>query len=691
MKTKPDFENTPKDGDDRLVDALLHEHARAGSKADDAFLERIDGALEADGDPEILPEAKPVHRRSHRLAWTLGVAATVALAAFLTRRGLIKDEHVMTAPELAVLDTESQRSTKGMEPLRTDFPPELIEGTPKPIRLPGITPNARKRPVADATPVVEESEVVGEIAQLSRDRMPAAPSSSMAKVVADPVGRDSVMRPNYTDGETNRFHSQPPPVDRERYGQLIDNPWQTPIDAPLSTFSIDVDTASYSNLRRTIMDGGRIAPDSVRLEEMVNYFDYSYDQPTDDHPFAVHVGNAACPWNPDHQLLRVALKGREIVRTERAASNLVFLLDVSGSMNNRRKLPLVIESFKYLLEEMNASDTVSIVVYAGAEGVALPPTACDEPGRLKIEAALRKLKAGGSTNGGAGINLAYRLAKENFKDGGVNRVILATDGDFNVGVTEDGGLVGMVEKHAKSKVFLTVLGFGTGNLNDGMMEAITNKGDGAYHYIDTAKEARRVFLEKLMGTLVTIAKDVKIQVEFNPAQVKGYRLLGYANRMLRKEDFSNDKIDAGDIGSGHTVTAFYELDTGDGRNIAPSEELRYQKAEAKDDESRTVTPGSREWLTVKLRYKQPEGGKSTLMEKPFIGVAGRDLEEADADFRFATSVAVTGLLLRGTEGMGDYGYSDAKNLSKGALGSDPHGRRAEFVSLLGRLEDGKSR
>lgn len=473
---------------------------------------------------------------------------------------------------------------------------------------------------------------------------------------------------------------QPAPVDRERYGRLIDNPWQTPVDEALSTFSIDVDTASYTNLRRIIQDGARIPQDSVRLEEMVNYFDYSYAPPTDGHPFAVHVENAACPWNQDHQLVRVALKGQEIARTERAPANLVFLLDVSGSMNDPRKLPLVVQAFELLLEELNASDTLSIVVYAGAEGLALPPTHCDSSGRTRVSAALRKLSAGGSTNGGAGIKLAYQLATENFKPGGINRVILATDGDFNVGVTEDGGLVRLVEQHAKSNVFLSVLGFGTGNLNDGMMEAITNKGNGTYYYIDTYQEARRVFLQKLMGTLVTIAKDVKIQVEFNPAQVKRYRLLGYANRMLRKEDFSNDKIDAGDIGSGHTVTAFYEVETGDGRQTPPAETLRYQ--EVKPEEP--AVPASSEWLTVKLRYKQPEGDRSTLIEHPFIGMP-HAFDEADADFRFGTSVAMAGLLLRHTDGTEGSGFENVNRLAAGALGEDPHGQRAEFLGLIKRL------
>jgi len=407
--------------------------------------------------------------------------------------------------------------------LTTDFPPELIQGTPVPIRLEW---HSAGRPALAPRP-------------------PAAP----------PILR-------YV-----------PPVDRERYGHLVDNAWRTPVDEPLSTFSIDVDTASYANLRRMILSGASIPPDAVRLEEMVNYFDYSYPPPTGEHPFSVHVGNASCPWNPDHQLVRVALKGREIDRAERPPANLVFLIDVSGSMSSPDKLPLVIDSFHFLVEEMNASDTLSIVVYAGAEGLALPPTRCDAAGRRRVLSSLGALQAGGTTNGGAGINLAYRIAREHFKPGGINRVILATDGDFNVGVTGDGDLVHLVERNAKSKIFLSVLGFGAGNLNDRMLEAITNKGDGVYYYIDGRSEARRVFLRKLTGTLVTIAKDVKIQVEFNPARVKRYRLLGYANRMLHKEDFSDDLVDAGDIGAGHAVTAFYEVETGDGRRIGPPPRL----------------------------------------------------------------------------------------------------------------------
>lgn len=543
--------------------------------------------------------------------------------------------------------SDSDVGTRSGVLLTTELPPELIEGTPRPIILPPHTPMSNERP--------------------------------QSILVRPDTGPPTPRRWPDEAGSGEFMHAAP--VDGERYGELIDQVWQTPVDSPLSTFSVDVDTASYANVRRLILDGRSVPADAVRLEEMVNYFDYAYPQPTDDHPFAVHVDNATCPWAPDHQLVRVALKGLEIERAQRPPANLVFLLDVSGSMNDPRKLPLVTASLQLLLEELNASDTLSIVIYAGAEGLALPPTPCDTEGRERIAAALRSFRAGGSTNGGAGITLAYQIARGQFKPGGINRVILATDGDFNVGVTHDGGLVRMVAENAKDNVFLTVIGTGTGNLNDRMLEEITNKGNGVYYYIDSLEEARRVFLQKLMGTLLTIAKDVKIQVEFNPARVRGYRLLGYANRMLRKEDFANDRIDAGDIGSGHAVTAFYEVETGDARNEPPGGSLRYGTL----PEETPVSPAaSREWLTVKLRYKQPEGARSTLMTRPFTGVSC-DFSEADADFRFGTAVAMTAMILRETEGLEAARFEDAGRLATAALGPDPHGHRAGFVGLLKRL------
>ena len=343
---------------------------------------------------------------------------------------------------------------------------------------------------------------------------------------------------------------------REAYDRIHDNPFKLVRQEPLSTFSIDVDTASYANVRRFLNQNQLPPPDAVRIEELVNYFRYDYAQPRGEHPFSVSVDLAQCPWAPTHRLARVALKGREPDLARRPASNLVFLLDVSGSMGDANKLPLVMKSMKLMVDQLGENDRVAIVVYAGASGLVLPSTTCDR--KEQVLAALDRLRAGGSTNGGAGIQLAYRTAIANFIKGGTNRVILATDGDFNVGVSS-GDLIRLIEKKAKSGVFLTVLGFGQGNLQDATMEEISGKGNGTYAYIDSIREARKVLVEQIGGTLLTIAKDVKIQVEFNPARIGAYRLIGYENRVLRNQDFNDDKKDAGEIGAGLTVTALYEV------------------------------------------------------------------------------------------------------------------------------------
>ncbi len=654
MKPDDDILN----GEERLDDALMREYARSGTGADEAFLSQLESRLDESAFAMKLQEAalQPA-KASHRSAWWMGAAAAVIIASGLTIMHLVKTPRIYTEVPMLV---EYQIA-----------PPDKHEIQPR------VSPHEPSAPSSSSCKTI-----------ISASSIEALPIPELPPIALNGNIHDELGDISFSQGWGSDYSSIPagmaPQPNHERYSTLRDNRWTSPLQEALSTFSVDVDTASYTNLRRMIQQGVHIPQDAVRLEEMVNYFDYSYTPPTDGHPFAIHVANASCPWNPDHQLVRVALKGREIVRTERAPANLVFLLDVSGSMNEPRKLPLVIRSFKLLIEELNEADTLSIVVYAGAQGLALPPTRCDAAGRKRIEATLGRLSAGGSTNGGAGIQLAYQLAKQQFKPGGINRVILATDGDFNVGVTDNGGLIKLVEENAKSKVFLTVLGFGGGNLNDSMMEAITNKGDGTYHFIDGDQEARRVFLDKLMSTLVTIAKDVKVQVEFNPAHVKRYRLIGYANRMLRKEDFANDKIDAGDIGSGHTVTAFYEIETGNAGLDPAVEPLRYQKEEGERPVMPPVATSNPEWLTVKLRYKQPEGDKSTRLEYPFIGTR-RAFNEAEADFRFASSVAMTGLLLRNTEGLGDIHFKNVIPLAAAAIGSDPQGQRAEFLNLIRTL------
>jgi Ca-activated chloride channel family protein len=472
----------------------------------------------------------------------------------------------------------------------------------------------------------------------------------------------------------------PAALARENYGPLVDQPWKSPWQEALSTFSIDVDNASYTNLRRMIQEGRTVPADAVRIEECLNYFDYKYEGPKGDGPFAVHGDLATCPWKPGHLLARVAIKGKEIPNNARPASNLVFLVDVSGSMQSADKLPLLKRSMRVLIDQLDERDRVGMVVYAGTEGVVLEPTLLDERGKSQAIQALEKLEAGGSTNGGAGIKRAYEMARKYLVAGGTNRVILASDGDFNVGTTGQGDLVSLVKKGAGEGVSLSVLGFGTGNLNDSMMEAITNDGNGNYFYVDNDGEARRVFLQKLSGTLVTIAKDVKIQVEFNPGKVKAYRLIGYANRILRHEDFNNDRVDAGDIGAGHTVTAFYEI-VPDGVAMPDTgvvDALRYQRPAGKD------AVASEDWFTLKLRHKHPEGDASSLIETPVKGEAGA-WERAGNDFRFASGVALFGMKLRQMPDVAEVPWSKVEAIAKPALAEDPEEQRSEFIGMVRKV------
>ncbi len=467
--------------------------------------------------------------------------------------------------------------------------------------------------------------------------------------------------------------------DRERYSRIDDNPFRLAQAAPLSTFSIDVDTASYSNVRRLLSAGQAPPKDAVRIEEMINYFPYEYAPPTDGNPFAVHVEAGGCPWEPEHRLVRIGIKGREISTDQRPPANLVFLVDVSGSMNSPDKLPLVKESLGLLAGKLRPTDRVSIVVYAGASGLALPPTAGNDT--ATIGRALGGLESGGSTNGGAGIELAYKTAAENFIKDGINRVILCTDGDFNVGTTGDGDLTRLVEEKAKSGVFLTVLGFGTGNLNDAMMEQITNRGNGNYAYIDTLAEAKKALVEQASGTLLTIAKDVKIQVEFNPAQVQAYRLVGYENRLMANEDFNNDRKDAGEIGAGHTVTAFYEIVPAGvdmGKALPTVDPLKYQ-----DDA--TTTGRTDELLTVKVRWKAPASDTSEKLEVA-VRDDGREFARCSDDFVFASCVATFGLVLRGDEEAGVLSGELLAQLAESARENDLEGYRSEFAELVRKYD-----
>jgi len=463
-----------------------------------------------------------------------------------------------------------------------------------------------------------------------------------------------------------------PTPNTEAYDPIRENGFQDPAVEPLSTFSIDVDRASYANVRR-FLNAGRLPPsDAVRIEELVNYFDYAYPAPTGDAPFSVSVDAASAPWAPEHRLVRIGLLGRLPDRDQPRTKNLVFLVDVSGSMKAAEKLPLVQRSLRLLVDELAPADRVALVVYAGSTGLVLDSTPVAQRGR--ILAAIEGLEAGGSTNGGAGIQLAYATARKHLDPEGVNRVVLATDGDFNVGVTDRGDLLRLIAREAESGVFLSVLGFGTGNLKDGTMEQLADRGNGNYAYVDTLAEARKVLVRELDGTLETIAKDVKIQVEFNPERVARYRLIGYENRRLAARDFDDDKKDAGEIGAGHTVTALYEV-VPVGVERATERPLRYQE--------RAPRPAalSRELLTVHLRFKQPAAATSELLSAPFTD-AGGSFEAAEDDFRFATAVAAFGLCLRESEHRGSATLSDVYRWAKDAQGADPHGDRREFLKLV---------
>lgn len=466
----------------------------------------------------------------------------------------------------------------------------------------------------------------------------------------------------------------------EKYAEITENPFLETSRAPLSTFSIDVDTASYANVRRYIKSGQRPPVDAVRIEELINYFEYDYPQPVADAPFSVNTEVATAPWNPRHKLVQIGLQGKNISLDNVPPSNLVFLFDVSGSMNNADKLPLLKDSFKILLNQLSSKDRVAIVVYAGSSGLVLPSTPADR--RNEILYALNNLRAGGSTNGGQGIQLAYKTALDNFIQGGNNRVILATDGDFNVGLSSDEQLVSLIETKRQSGVFLSVLGFGTGNINDSMMEKLADRGNGNYAYIDSREEAKKALGSQVSGTLFTIAKDVKIQVEFNPAKVAGYRLIGYENRLLANVDFNDDSKDAGEIGAGHSVTAIYEIVPAGQKVENPGvDDLKYSQFEP------TGSQFSSELMTVKLRYKEPQGSESKLLT---MGVLDNNntIQTASGNLRFAAAVAEFGLLLRDSRYKGDSSFEDVLTLATAARGSDLKNYRSEFIGLVesaGRL------
>ena len=458
--------------------------------------------------------------------------------------------------------------------------------------------------------------------------------------------------------------------DTEAYDRIYESGFLTAKDNPLSTFSVDVDTAAYANIRRFLNNEELPPKDAVRIEEMINYFSYDYPQPAGSDPVTITTEMSACPWNPAHKLVQIGVQAKKIETGDLPASNLVFLIDVSGSMDDPDKLPLLKKAFKMLVEQLRAQDTVSIVVYAGAAGLVLDATKGDE--HMKILEAIENLAAGGSTAGGEGIKLAYEIAKKNFINGGNNRVILATDGDFNVGSSSDAEMTRLVEDKRDDGIFLTVVGFGMANYKDSKMEKLADKGNGNASYIDGLLEAKKVFISELGATLFTVAKDVKVQVEFNPGKVDAYRLIGYENRILNKEDFNDDKKDAGELGSGHTVTVLYEIAlAGSGEEFPETDPLKYQK---------TAAVKSKDLMTVKMRYKDPDGTESKLLTQSVL--AGKENNTPSENFRFASSVAEFGLLLRDSEYKGDASYKSTIEQARAAKGEDPNGYRAEFIKLV---------
>jgi Ca-activated chloride channel family protein len=500
-------------------------------------------------------------------------------------------------------------------------------------------------------------------------KMPTRSSNSIASTVGVVLEKDRGSR---------RDRSRKKAENTESYSKIESNKFKKVKNDALSTFSIDVDKAAYSNMRRFITSGTLPPKDAVRIEEMINYFQYDYAQPTDDTPFAIHTEYTECAWNADHKLVRIGLKGREIEMENAPASNLVFLIDVSGSMQSANKLDLLKSGFELLVDQMRPEDKVSLVVYAGAAGVVLESTS----GRKKdlIKSALEGLTAGGSTAGGQGIELAYAIAKKNFIKNGNNRVILASDGDFNVGTSSESELEKLIERKREDDIFLSVLGFGTGNYQDSKMERLADKGNGNYAYIDNMFEAKKVFVTEIGGTLFTIAKDVKIQVEFNPKHVKGYRLIGYENRVLENEDFNDDKKDAGELGAGHTVTALYEIiPANSNEKVTNIDPLKYQNTTANEGNATEV-------LTVKLRYKEPKGVKSQLLTQVLFDNI-TPLNEASNNIKFASAVAEFGLLLRDSEFKGEANYEHLIKLARSAKGEDTEGYRAEFIRLAEMAAD----
>ncbi len=620
---------------------------------------------------------------------TLAVANTGQFQELLNPREPMSEPAVINKPDQTVKKVETEipqttvgrlKNTKGSSAVKTvKVKPRAIVAEQKPIMNQGLYGGALRKdkrvrqPMAANAPSISAPSPVANIVR----PMMAPKKRSLNGFVAQE--RDAFMPPSYFDSG------------RDKFSEIKSNPIKQVAKEPVSTFSIDVDTASYSFMRAAINKGVLPQKDAVRVEELINYFPYDYQGPaTKEVPFKANVTVVATPWNTATKLVHIGIKGYDIKQTEKPKSNLVFLLDTSGSMNAPNKLPLLKNSFKLLLSTLSKDDTVSIVAYAGSAGVVLEPTKVKN--KAKILAALDRLNAGGSTAGGQGIKLAYQLAQSNFDKKGVNRVILATDGDFNVGIRNQNELKSFIERKRKSGVMLSILGFGMGNYNDALMQTLAQNGNGNAAYIDSLSEARKVLVQEASSTLFTIAKDVKIQMEFNPQTVKSYRLIGYETRKLKREDFNNDKVDAGDIGSGHTVTAIYEI-VPVGSDGGLVDRLRYAKKGNEKPQTQLKQAQSGEYGFLKLRYKLPHESTSRLVETAVrIESAKTSIDDTSIDVRFSTAVAAYGQLLRGGDNLKAYSYDDVIKLASSAKGKDEFGYRAEFLNLvrLAKLASGIS-
>jgi Ca-activated chloride channel family protein len=652
---------------------------------------------------EIVVEAAPIVRMKKSLGYSSTVVSSESVEISSKGRGGRKAEKESTqnanaAPNPALLQSLQGRVAgvnigyasnqpgssqnivlRGISSINGNIDPlYVIDGVPaNGDALRKLDPNSIESITvlkdASATVIYGSRAINGAIVITSKSGMT---SDTISKKEARKLKRQLKKLKKNTGAETVQpIIQQQIEVSQEDYDSFIENPFENPKTVPLSTFSIDVDNASYTNVRRFINNGQTVPKDAVRVEEMVNFFKYQYPQPQEQHPFSINTEYSDCPWNAKHKLLKIGLQGKNIPSNSLPASNLVFLIDVSGSMSDTNKLPLLKQSMKVLVNELREKDKVTIIVYAGAAGMVLPPTSGSD--KQTIINALENLNAGGSTAGGAGIELAYKMAQENFIKGGNNRVILATDGDFNVGASSNTDMETLIEEKRKSGVFLTCLGYGMGNYKDSKMEILADKGNGNYAYIDNIQEANRFLGKEFKGSMFAIAKDVKIQIEFNPKHVQSYRLIGYENRKLRPEDFTNDKIDAGELGSGHTVTALYEvIPTGVKSDyFSETPELKYTKTQQATNDFKD------ELATVKFRYKKPDGDISIEMVK-VIENSATPVGQTSDDFRFSAAVAWFGLKLRDSKLIDNKSSEEIIKLAKTGMSNDPEGYKAEFVRLV---------